>query len=128
MEVSSEPRNRASTISGCPGKATAVATMTMGLTAGAASMNATAAAGCTPRAVRRPATGTEAHSHPGNAVPGNAAPGTASSADRGSSRSNTTGDTSAVMAPLTRTPSTRNGSAWVTMATNTVAQVRNTTG
>ena len=32
------------------------------------------------------------------------------------------------MAPLTRTPSTRNGRACTTMATNTVVQVRNTTG
>ena len=128
IEVSSEPRNRASTICGCPGKATAVATSTMGFTAGAASMNVTAAAGCTPRAVRRPAIGTEAHSHPGRAVPARAALGTASTADRGSSRSRTVGDTSAVIAPLTSTPSTRNGRAWVTMATNTVVQVRNATG
>jgi hypothetical protein len=91
-------------------------------------MNATAAAGCTPRAQRRPAIGTEAHSHPGSAVPARAALGTASSADRGNTRSSTAGDTSAVMAPLTRTPSTRNGRACTTMATNTVVQVRNATG
>jgi molybdopterin-binding protein len=91
-------------------------------------MNATAAAGCTPRAQRRPAIGTEAHSHPGSAVPARAALGTANTAEDGSSRANTVGDTSAVMAPLTRTPSTRKGRAWVTMATNTVVQVRNATG
>ena len=38
------------------------------------------------------------------------------------------GDTSAVMAPLIRTPRTRKGRAWMTMATNTVVQVRNATG
>jgi hypothetical protein len=91
-------------------------------------MNATAAAGCTPRAQRRPAIGTEAHSHPGSAVPARAEPGTASTGERGSSRASSAGDTSAVMAPLTRTPSTRKGRAWTTMATNTVVQVRNATG
>jgi hypothetical protein len=91
-------------------------------------MNATAAAGCTPWAVRRPAIGTEAHSHPGNAVPASAALGTARTADRGSNRSSTAGDTSAVIAPLTKTPRARNGRAWTTMATNTVVQVRNATG
>src|SRR5215211_1772021 len=64
MEVPSEPRKRAATILGCPGKATAVATRTTGFTAGAASMNVSAAAGWTPRAHSRPAIGTEAHSHP----------------------------------------------------------------
>ena len=44
-----------------PGKATAVATRTIGFTAGAASMNATAAAAARPGS-SRPATGTEAHS------------------------------------------------------------------
>jgi hypothetical protein len=91
-------------------------------------MNATAAAGCTPRAQRRPAIGTEAHSQPGRAVPATAALGTASTGDRGSSRASAAGDTSAVMAPLTRTPSTRKGRAWTTMATNTVVQVRSATG
>jgi hypothetical protein len=38
------------------------------------------------------------------------------------------GDTSAVMAPLIRIPRTRKGRAWTTMATNTVVQVRKTTG
>jgi hypothetical protein len=91
-------------------------------------MNATAAAGCTPLAQRRPAIGTEAHSHPGRAVPASAAPGTASSGEDGSSRASTAGDTSAVIAPLTRTPRTRKGRACTTMATNTVVQVRRATG
>src|SRR4029450_12137799 len=44
IEVSSEARKRASTISGLPGKATAVDTSTTGLIAGAPSMKANAAA------------------------------------------------------------------------------------
>jgi hypothetical protein len=128
IEVSSEPQNRARTIWGCPGKATAVATRTTGFTAGAASMKVSAAAGCTPRAQRRPAIGTEAHSHPGRAVPARAALGTASAGDFGSSRARAAGDTRALMAPLIRTPRTRKGRAWMTMATNTVVQVRNATG
>jgi hypothetical protein len=127
-EVPSEPRNRASTILGCPGKATAVATSTTGLTAGAASMNASAAAGWTPRAHKRPAIGTDAHSQPGSAVPASAAPGTASRVEDGRARSSTAGDTSAVIAPLTSTPRARKGRAWTTMATNTVVQVRSPTG
>jgi hypothetical protein len=91
-------------------------------------MNVSAAAGCTPRAHSRPAIGTEAHSHPGRAVPARAALGTARIGDFGSSRARAAGDTSALMAPLIRTPRTRKGRAWTTMATNTVVQVRNATG
>jgi hypothetical protein len=91
-------------------------------------MNATAAAGCTPRAHSRPAIGTEAHSHPGSAAPASAADGTASRVERGRTRSSRAGDTSAVIAPLTRVPRTRKGRAWTTMATNTVVQVRSATG
>ena len=69
IAVSSEATKRAATTSGWPGKATAVATSTTGLIAGADSMKANAAAGATPRAVSRPAIGTEPHSQPGSATP-----------------------------------------------------------
>jgi hypothetical protein len=105
-----------------------VATSTTGLMAGAANRNATAAAGCTPRAPNRPAIGTEAHSQPGNTAPANAAVGTANPTDPGRARSSTAGDSQAEMAPLTNTPNAKNGSACTTTATNTVAQVRRTTG
>src|SRR4029450_11738360 len=95
---------------------------------GGASRNVRAPAGCTPRAHSRPAIGTEAHSHPGRAVPARAALGTASTGDFGSSRARAAGDTSALVAPLTRTPRARKGRAWTTMATNTVVQVRSATG
>ena len=75
--VASEPRKRASTIPGSPGNATAVDTSTTGLIAGAASRNASAAAGGTPWPMSRRATGTEAHSHPGSTTPAAPATGTA---------------------------------------------------
>ena len=63
--------------SGCPGNATAVATSTTGLIAGAESRNVSAAAAGAPRETSRPAIGTEPHSQPGSAAPATAATGTA---------------------------------------------------
>ena len=78
--VTSEASSRASTISGLPGKAMAVAVRTIGLIAGADSRNAKAAAGVTPRRIRlsRPApTRTRSragrprrHRRPGRRAPG----------------------------------------------------------
>ena len=62
-------RNRARTTSGWPGKATAVATSTTGLMAGADSRKASAAGAGAPCATSRPAIGTDPHSHPGRATP-----------------------------------------------------------
>ena len=116
-------RNRASTIRGCPENATAVLTMTTGLTAGAERRKARAAAGTTPRDMRRPAIGTEPHSQPGSTTPAAAATGTASAGRSGSRRGSRSGGTNAAMAPLTRIPSTRNGMAWKAMATKIVVQL-----
>ena len=123
-EVSTEARKRATTISGRPGNATAVATRTIGLIAGADSRNANAAAGATPRRSRPPAIGTDPHSHPGSATPAIPATGTASTARRGSALAKNSGGTNTAMAALITTPRTRNGIACTTIDTNTVAQVR----
>ena len=69
---------RATTISRSFGKATAVAVSTIGLIAGAASRNASAAAGVTPRRISEPAIGTLPHSQPGSTTPATLATGTAS--------------------------------------------------
>ncbi len=103
--------NRARTIRGLFGKATAVATITTGLMAGAASRKVNAAAGGAPLSMRRLATGTELHSHPGNNAPDTPASGTASTARRGSTRANAPSGTNAATAPLMSTPRTRNGNA-----------------
>jgi hypothetical protein len=52
-----------------PRYATTVAAMTIGFRIGAASMNVTAADGDNPLDASRRATGTEPHSHTGNAIP-----------------------------------------------------------
>jgi hypothetical protein len=76
-----------------PEYATHVEASTTGLITGEASMNAMPAAGCTPRRISRRATGTEPHSHTGNARPPSAAHGTwtptGSRATRAKSRSGT---------------------------------------
>ena len=115
-------RKRAPTISGWPGNATAVLTRTTGLMAGAASRNARAAAGTTPRDISRPAMGTEPHSQPGSTTPAEAATGTARAGWRGMSRGRRSGGTKAAIAPLMITPSTRKGRAWKAMATKIVVQ------
>jgi hypothetical protein len=114
---------RVSTTSGCPGKATAVATMTTGLMAGADRRNASAAAGTTPRDMSRRAIGTEPHSQPGSTTPAAAATGTASAGRLGRRRGRKSAGTNAAMAPLTTTPRTRKGSAWKAMATKIVVQL-----
>ena len=124
--VASDPTARATTTPGSPGNATAVATRTTGFTAGAASRNASAAASGTPWPISLRATGTDAHSHPGNASPARPATGTAAPVRLGSTRRSAAGDTNAAIAPDTSTPSTRNGSACTQIATNTVATVRTT--
>src|SRR5215207_8608770 len=123
IAVASEPKNLATTIRGSPGNATAVDTSTTGLTAGAASRNAIAAAGGTPCCMSRRDTGTEAHSQPGSASPASPATGTAAAWLRGSSRRSACGGTNAAISPLISTPSTRNGNACTTTATKTVAPV-----
>ena len=84
---------RASTISGRPGKATAVATSTTGFTAGAASRNVTAAAGATPRASAAPRSAPSCTHSPGRATPAAAATGTARTGRAGSSRASAEGGT-----------------------------------
>ena len=121
--VASEPRNRASTMRGSPGNATAVATSTTGLIAGAASRNVSAAASGTPWPISRRATGTDAHSHPGSTRAAAPATGTAAAGRAGRARRSTAGDTNAAMTPESSTPNTRNGSACTQTATNTVAAV-----
>ncbi|CAM5308160.1 hypothetical protein SCYAM73S_00832 [Streptomyces cyaneofuscatus] len=109
--VASEASSRATTMDGSPGKAMAVVVRTTGLTAGADSRKAKAAAGVTPRPIRLLATGIDAHSQPGRTTPAAPATGTASAGLRGSARSNTLAGTNALMAPDKAVPSSRNGNA-----------------
>jgi hypothetical protein len=124
--VTSEAPIRATTIAGAPGKATAVATRTTGLIAGAASMKVKAAA---PVALASPnnrlATGTDPHSQPGNTAPPSPAANTASAGRRGSQRANRSGDMNTAMNPLTTTPRTKNGTAWTNTPQKTVPAVDN---
>lgn len=114
---------RASTIPGLPGKATAVAVSTTGLTAGAASRKARAAAGVTPRRMREPAIGTEPHSQPGSTTPATLATGTARAGCRGSARAQNARGTKTAIAADSSTPKTRKGTACTSTETNTVVQV-----
>ena len=117
---------RARTILGAPGNATAVATSTTGLIAGAASMNVRAAAPVAPPSPNnRRATGTEPHSQPGSAAPPTPAANTATAGRRGSQRAKRSGDTNTAINPLTTTPSTRKGTACTNTPQNTVPAVDN---
>src|SRR5664280_2211179 len=121
--VSSPAASLAQTIIGSLVNATAVAISTIGLIAGADSMNASDADGRTPRSISRLEIGTDPHSHPGSAAPHTVATGTASAALLGMILANTRAGTNAAIAPDTTTPSTRNGVACTQMATNTVDQL-----
>jgi hypothetical protein len=114
---------RATTISGRPGNATAVAVNTIGLIAGAASRNANAAAGVTPRRIKDPAIGTLPHSQPGSTTPASPAAGTASAGCRGRALAQNERGTYTAMTADSTTPNTRNGAAWTSTDTNTVVQV-----
>ena len=124
--VSNDAPARARTIIGAPGNATAVATSTTGLIAGAASMNVRAAAPVAPASPnnRRP-TGTDPHSQPGNIAPPSPPTSTATAGRRGSQRANRSGETNTAISPLTTTPSARNGIAWTKTPQNTVPAVEN---
>ena len=123
LAVSRLATNRAATIAGSPGNATAVDTSTTGLIAGEASRNANAAAGATPRRMSAPATGTEPHSQAGSAAPAMPATGTAATGLRGSARSKNRAGTNAVIAADSSVPRTRNGSACTMTETKTVTNV-----
>ena len=119
-----EAINRAQTIIGLLlAKATAVATSTTGLTAGAASRKARAAPWGSPLRIKDCDTGTEAHSQPGSTMPATLAAGTASNGDLGVIRDSTSFGTKAAIAPDTSTPSTRNGRACTTIPMVSVPQV-----
>ena len=75
-----------------------------------------------PVAIMRPAIGTDVHSHVGRAAPARPAAGIASSRRRGTIRATAAGDTNAPISADSSVPSTRNGTAWDTIATNTVAR------
>ncbi len=121
--VRSDARHRAATICGCPGNATAVATSTTGLIAGAASMNVNAAAPTAPSPNRRRATGTEPHSQPGSAAPPTPAVRIAAAGLRGNHRASRSGVTNAATSPLITMPRAKNGMAWTEMPLKTVAAV-----
>ena len=78
--VSSPAINLAHTMFGSLVNATAVAISTIGLIAGADSMNASDADGRTPRSISRLEIGTDPHSQPGSAAPHTLATGTARAA------------------------------------------------
>src|SRR6195952_285733 len=120
--VSRPAVRRAQTILGSFGKATAVATNTIGLIAGADRRKASAADGRTPRWMSRLAIGTDPHSQPGRAIPQTPASGTARAALFGITLVKKLAGTKAAIAPETSTPSTRKGVACTQMATKTVAQ------
>ena len=111
--VSSEATHRAATICGWPGNATAVATSTTGLIAGAASMNVNAAAPTAPSPNSRRATGTEPHSQPGSAAPPTPTPATtiAAAGFRGNHRVSRSAEMKVATSPLITTPSPRKGMA-----------------
>jgi hypothetical protein len=113
---------RAATTSGMPGNATAVATSTTGLIAGAERRKVRAAAAGAPRETSRPAIGTDPHSQPGRAAPATAATGTASAGRSGRIRGRNPGGTNAAIAALMLTPRTRNGIAAIAIETKMVAQ------
>src|SRR5690606_5574429 len=81
-----QAKNRAATISGCAGNATAVATRTTGLNAGAANSNVSAAAAATPLRIRAAAVGTAASLSVGRMAPATPATGTAATGVSGNSR------------------------------------------
>ena len=115
--------SRAPTISGFPGNATAVATSTTGLIAGAESRNVERCGGrSSPATTSRPAMGTEPHSQPGRAAPATAATGTEYAARSGRTRGRKSGGTNAAIAALISTPRARNGIAWTKIETKIVAQ------
>src|SRR4029450_13201541 len=95
----------------------------MGLTAGAASRKARAAAGVTPRRIREPAIGTLPHSQPGSTTPATLAAGTASAGCRGRARAQNERGTYTAITADSATPKTRNGTACTSTDTNTVVQV-----
>src|SRR6478736_2409332 len=124
--VSSPAISLAHTMFGSLVNATAVAISTIGLMAGADSMNASDADGRTPRSISRFEMGTEPHSQPGSAAPQTDAIGTANTGLLGMIFANTAAGTKAAIAPDTTTPSTRNGVACTQMATKTVDQLCST--
>jgi hypothetical protein len=123
MAISRLPTARSTTICGWPGKATAVAVSTIGLTAGAASRNASAAAGVTPRRISDPAIGTEPHSQPGRITPAQLATGTARAGCDGSALDQKLRGTKTAITAESATPNTRNGVACTMTEMKTVAQV-----
>lgn len=114
---------RPRTISGLLGNATAVAVSTIGLMAGAASRNARAAAGVTPRRIKEPAIGTAPHSQPGRMTPAALATGTARAGCRGRARAQNERGTNTAITAESSTPNTRNGTACTMTETKTVVQV-----
>ena len=100
-----------------------MAVSTIGLIAGAASRNASAAAGVTPRRISEPAIGTEPHSQPGSTTPAQLATGTASAGCRGSALAKNDRGTNTAMTADSATPNTRNGIACTITETKTVVQV-----
>lgn len=74
-----------------------------------------------PKSLR--ATGTDPHSHPGNAAPPTPATTIAALVRRGNQRASRSGVTTTAMSPLITTPSARNGRAWTNTPQNTVAAV-----
>src|SRR3954466_7543994 len=111
------------TISGLPGKATAVAVNTIGLMAGAARGNAIGPAGVTPRRISEPAMGTLPHSQPGSTTPASPAAGTASAGCFGSALAQNDCGTKTAMTAESTTPKTRNGTACTSTETKIVVQV-----
>ena len=123
IAVSSDAPTLAPTICGCPGKATTVDTTTIGLIAGAASMNVRAAAPSAPSPNSRRASGTDPHSHPGRAAPLAAAATTATEGRRGSHRDSRSGVTNVASSALSSTPSARKGKACTKIPAKTVPAV-----
>ena len=67
----------------------------------------------------RAATGTDEHSQPGNNAPHVAATGT-DNGELPNTLATQVGGTNAAIAPLSATPNTKNGNAWVVVAKNIV--------
>src|SRR6476659_2366748 len=107
-----------------PRYATNVDAITTGFTIGAASMNVTAAAGARPLRASRRATGTDPHSHTGNAIPAIAAAGSWTARGSVASFANVEAGTKTSISAETSAPRATNGMASINSDPNTMKRFR----
>src|SRR5215208_6385778 len=98
--------------------------MTTGFTIGAASMNVTAAAGDSPFRASLRATGTEPHSHTGNATPASAAAGICAALGSDAIFAKDDAGTNTSIAADIAAPIATNGIASISSDPNTINRLR----